>query len=80
MGSKAASKTQLNTMNATERERARDTADATDASDESIEACEKRSRADALHVAFVSGKEVVKEHVEWRWTRRIDGAQWVTAP
>ena len=48
-------------MEAMERKWARDTTDAVDALVGSTEVSGKRSRVDAVHLAFVSDMEVVKE-------------------
>ena len=43
-----------------------------DTSDESTEVCGERRCADALHLAFLSRKEVVTEHAQWRDQRMKD--------
>ena len=56
---------QLNTMDVTGRQRARDTMDAMDTLDEPIEVREKRGRAESLRLAPASDKDVVEGRAQW---------------
>ena len=69
---KAALKRRLSTMGAIERKWARDKAGVMETLAESIGVCEKRCRAGALPLAFVSGKRVVKRRAQWWDTRMKD--------